>query len=183
MSHYIFKDKKVFALKDGRYMFLAKVADSSVTNRSGAHPAHWSIVTDLRMTSSVFLTKEEIYRQREEMLEKQRELKDDFYKEFGGEQDKPLLECDNYYGNTYRGSRKLKALYSFYGIRKTAPIETLYGRFGIYLEHYDRKTYKTIDSWRYDIDSYADIEALDKKYQELKAEGKPLCIGITGIYD
>lgn len=105
MSHYIFKEKKVYALKDGRYMFLAKVADSSVRDRSGAHPAYWSIVTDLCMKSSVFLTKEEIYLQREEMLETQRKLKDDFYKEFGGEWDKPLLESGNYYGNTYRGSR------------------------------------------------------------------------------
>lgn len=183
MSHYIFKEKMVYSLKDGRYMFLAKVADSSLTDSSGGHPAHWGIVTDLRMTSSVFLTKEEIYRQREEMLETQRKLKDDFYKEFGGEQDKPLLECDNYYGNTYRGSRKLRAMYSFYGIRKTVPIEKLFGRFGITLEHYDRKTYETIDLWRFDINSYADIESLDTKFRELKSEGKPMSIGITGIYD
>ena len=184
MSYDIYKDKRVYKLPNGKLMFLAKIADSSLTDENGGHPAHWNICTDLNMCPSMFLTKEEIDRQRKEMVEKQKKLIADYLRKYDNKVlDSDILDENNYYGTVYRGSRKIRAMYSFYGIRKTFPIESLYGKFSITLGSYDHKTYKTIESWRFDISSIEDLTALDAKYQKLREDKIPICIDVSGLYD
>lgn len=129
MSYYMFTDKKFIRLSNGKILPLCMCADSSVTNRTGGHPKSWMIF--MKMPESLLVTKEYALEQQETDVNKQLECLQEYNDKFrdGEKIGNDLKKIQNYYGDTYNGSRSVAAMKSFYSVRRLKDADSFFQRF------------------------------------------------------
>ncbi len=126
MSHYMYTNKKIMVTSDNRVFFLCEVADSSVTDWTRRkHPKHWTVITFDECTKSLLMPKDKYTAQVGKMYRDEIKTMQNYY-DSCGENKRATALTNNYSGNTYRGSRKIGEMKSFFSARMAIPAEEFF---------------------------------------------------------
>ena len=134
MSHYMYSNKKIMKTSNDMIFFVCEVADSSTTDWTGrTHPKHWCVMSFDELTDSLLMKKESYDAFVANMCQNEIQKMQSFYDKCGYcKVATPLT--DNYCGNTYRGSKKIKDMKSFFSAARAISANEFFEKYEVVLK-------------------------------------------------